>query len=127
MHTSTLKKRQTALSQGRWLLVNVQGAHEFASHRLNRDTWAQPLVQEMVAGSFVLWQAYDSAPAGQAAARAYHLDALPAVLVVDPVTGECAVHSVCCALACALVCCAALFCPLCDCPSAACLAVALAP
>ena len=28
-----------AAQQGRWLLLNVQSQSEFASHRLNRDTW----------------------------------------------------------------------------------------
>jgi len=46
----------TALAQSRWLLVNVQGSSEFASHRLNRDTWSEPLVQDMLTGTFVFWQ-----------------------------------------------------------------------
>lgn len=45
-----------ATDKGRWLLVNVQTADEFASHRLNRDTWGNELVQDMVRESFVLWQ-----------------------------------------------------------------------
>lgn len=45
-----------ATDKGRWLLVNIQTADEFASHRLNRDTWGNDLVQDMVRESFVLWQ-----------------------------------------------------------------------
>lgn len=45
-----------AARDGRWLLLNVQSADEFASHQLNRDTWGQPLVQDMLRGSFVFWQ-----------------------------------------------------------------------
>lgn len=45
-----------ATDKGHWLLVNVQTADEFASHRLNRDTWGNELVQDMVRESFVLWQ-----------------------------------------------------------------------
>lgn len=45
-----------AADKGCWLLVNVQTADEFASHRLNRDTWGNDLVQDMVRESFVLWQ-----------------------------------------------------------------------
>lgn len=52
----SLKSPHAANSQGRWLLVNVQGTSEFGSHRLNRDTWGEGLVQEMVQGMFVFWQ-----------------------------------------------------------------------
>lgn len=48
-----------ATDKGRWLLVNIQTADEFASHRLNRDTWGNDLVQDMVRESFVLWQVSD--------------------------------------------------------------------
>jgi hypothetical protein len=45
-----------ASDKGLWLLVNVQTADEFASHMLNRDTWGNELIQDMVRESFVLWQ-----------------------------------------------------------------------
>lgn len=45
-----------ATDKGLWLLVNVQTADEFASHRLNRDTWGNDFVRDMVRESFVLWQ-----------------------------------------------------------------------
>jgi hypothetical protein len=45
-----------AAQQGRWLMLNVQDAEEFASHRLNRDTWGDSLVQDMLRGTFVFWQ-----------------------------------------------------------------------
>jgi hypothetical protein len=45
-----------AAQQGRWLLLNVQDAEEFATHRLNRDTWGDSLVQDMLRGTFVFWQ-----------------------------------------------------------------------
>lgn len=41
---------------GKWLLVNIQSPDEFATHRLNRDTWSDALVQDMLRGSFVFWQ-----------------------------------------------------------------------
>ena len=28
-----------AAEEGKWMLLNVQSQSEFASHRLNRDTW----------------------------------------------------------------------------------------
>lgn len=42
--------------QGKWLLVNIQNSDEFATHRLNRDTWGDALVQDMLKGSFIFWQ-----------------------------------------------------------------------
>ncbi|KAF8070998.1 PUX7 [Scenedesmus sp. PABB004] len=75
-----------AAAQGRWLLVNVQTADEFASHQLNRDTWGQGLVQDMIRGTFVFWQCYDSSDQGKELVGRYHLGALPATLIVDPVT-----------------------------------------
>lgn len=45
-----------ATDKGCWLLVNVQNADEFATHRLNRDTWGNELVQDMVRESFVVLQ-----------------------------------------------------------------------
>lgn len=76
-----------ASKQSRWLLVNVQTGAQFASHQLNRDTWRHPLVADVVRASFVFWQAYDTSPDGGRVARSYNLGhALPAVVVVDPIT-----------------------------------------
>eukprot|EP00775_Hariotina_reticulata_P009688 gene9688-9846_t len=41
----------------------------------------------MLRGTFVFWQVYNSADQGQAIIASYHLEQLPAVLIVDPVTG----------------------------------------
>lgn len=40
----------------RWLLVNIQDVAEFASQRLNRDTWKDSQVQSLIKSSFVFWQ-----------------------------------------------------------------------
>jgi hypothetical protein len=78
---------ESAAKQSRWLLVNVQTGLQFASHRLNRDTWRHPLVSDVVRASFVFWQAYDTSIDGGRVARSYNLShALPAVVVVDPIT-----------------------------------------
>eukprot|EP00879_Flechtneria_rotunda_P024710 GHRR01026216.1.p1 GENE.GHRR01026216.1~~GHRR01026216.1.p1 ORF type:complete len:153 (+),score=60.29 GHRR01026216.1:779-1237(+) len=79
--------KQAAAKQARWLLVNVQSADEFATHRLNRDTWSQELVQDMLRNTFVFWQVYNTADQGQVLIQSYHLEQLPAVLIVDPLTG----------------------------------------
>uniref|UniRef100_A0A0E0LJG1 UBX domain-containing protein n=1 Tax=Oryza punctata TaxID=4537 RepID=A0A0E0LJG1_ORYPU len=79
----------------RWLLVNVQAEYgdcQFASHLLNRDVWADETVAMYVRDNFVLWQADADADAdeGSKVCCYYKLDRakLPAVLFVDPVTGQ---------------------------------------
>ncbi|KAG2448168.1 hypothetical protein HYH02_006753 [Chlamydomonas schloesseri] len=87
--------RAQAQAEGRWLLVNVQSATEFASHRLNRDTWSHEALKEILKGTFVFYQTFENSSDGKALVKAYRLDALappggpvcPATLVVDPVTG----------------------------------------
>jgi len=37
-------------------LVNLQSDKEFASHRLNRDTWGNPTLQDIIKGNFVFIQ-----------------------------------------------------------------------
>lgn len=40
----------------RLLLVNLQAPSEFACQRLNRDTWRDEKVRQLVQQSFVFWQ-----------------------------------------------------------------------
>lgn len=42
--------KEHAAHEGKWLLLNVQSPSEFASHRLNRDTWWVGGVGEMGGG-----------------------------------------------------------------------------
>lgn len=68
-------------------LVNVQSTSEFASHQLNRDTWGNTTLKELVKGSFVLFQAYDITEDGQKLSTFYKLYEVPSILVLDPLTG----------------------------------------
>ena len=43
-------------SDRKWLLVNVQYHEEFSSHMLNRDTWCDETVEQIVRSSFIFWQ-----------------------------------------------------------------------
>ncbi|KAG2487936.1 hypothetical protein HYH03_013515 [Edaphochlamys debaryana] len=88
--------KQRAEEEGKWLLINIQSATEFASHRLNRDTWSHEALKEVLKGTFVFYQTQEASQEGRALIKAYHLDsqaassgqpACPAILVVDPVTG----------------------------------------
>lgn len=82
--------KMLAAHDGKWMLVNVQSASEFASHRLNRDTWSHEALKEMIKGMFVFFQTHNDQPEGLKLVSAYKLDItnLPAILIVDPITGE---------------------------------------
>jgi hypothetical protein len=43
-------------SDRKWLLINVQYHEEFSSHMLNRDTWCDETVEQIVRSSFIFWQ-----------------------------------------------------------------------
>jgi hypothetical protein len=43
----------------RWILVNIQDPSEFASQRLNRDTWSNEKIKAIITESFLFWQASD--------------------------------------------------------------------
>jgi hypothetical protein len=67
--------------------VNLQSTTQFASHQLNRDTWRDAGVHALVESSFVLFQAYDVTDEGQKLCTFYNAYEIPAILVLDPVTG----------------------------------------
>ena len=48
--------RQKAMSQGKWLIVNVQDPSEFQCQILNRDLWKDKEVQDFVRKNFVFIQ-----------------------------------------------------------------------
>lgn len=75
-----------ASQESKWLLLNVQSTSEFSSHRLNRDTWSNEALKEILQGTFVFYQATEPAQDAKAIMAAYRLTALPVVLVVDPLT-----------------------------------------
>ena len=76
-----------AAQEGRWLLLNLQSNSEFGSHRLNRDTWSHEALKDMLKGTFVFYQVLDSSIEGNRLVSSYHVPSLPAILVLDPLTG----------------------------------------
>lgn len=48
--------RAAGKSAGRWLLVNIQDDEEFDSWRLNRDTWSDETLQQVIGTSYLFWQ-----------------------------------------------------------------------
>ncbi|KAK4783544.1 hypothetical protein SAY86_007918 [Trapa natans] len=77
-----------ASTQDKWLLVNLQSTREFSSHMLNRDTWSNETVSQIIGTSFIFWQAYDDTNDGMKVCTFYKLDSVPAVLLIDPITGQ---------------------------------------
>ncbi|KAG6620784.1 putative ubiquitin regulatory protein [Phytophthora cinnamomi] len=82
--------RSLAKNEGKWLLVNIQDEIVFASHMLNRDTWSDDVVQNLVASGFVFWQNYWASEHGKKFCSLYQIDrdSLPVVVIIDPRTGE---------------------------------------
>ncbi|KAG1654949.1 hypothetical protein FOA52_003270 [Chlamydomonas sp. UWO 241] len=97
--------KMRAAQEGKWLLCNLQSNNEFDSHRLNRDTWNQPALKELLLhrqcfntrpppaplhthrGMFLFFQEYDSSPDGQKLCQMYKASKLPTTMVLDPNTG----------------------------------------
>lgn len=78
-----------ARSEKKWILVNVQDMSEFASQRLNRDTWRDEVVQDVVRDAFVFWQIYHDSAIGLEFLNLYpSVSRFPAIVIVDPRTGR---------------------------------------
>ncbi|KAF8389599.1 hypothetical protein HHK36_024118 [Tetracentron sinense] len=89
MHHGPFEKAKVAASaQDKWLLVNLQSTKEFSSHMLNRDTWSNEAVAQTIRTNFIFWQVYDDTSEGKKVCTYYHLDSIPVVLVIDPITGQ---------------------------------------
>ncbi|RMX68243.1 hypothetical protein KXD40_007219 [Peronospora effusa] len=82
--------RTHAKNEGKWLMVNIQDEIVFASHMLNRDTWSDDVVQNLVASGFVFWQNYWASDHGKKFCSLYQIgrDSLPTVVIIHPRTGE---------------------------------------
>uniref|UniRef100_K3WN05 UBX domain-containing protein n=1 Tax=Globisporangium ultimum (strain ATCC 200006 / CBS 805.95 / DAOM BR144) TaxID=431595 RepID=K3WN05_GLOUD len=82
--------RMHAKNENKWLLVNIQDEIVFASHMLNRDTWADDVVQNLVASGFVFWQNYWASEHGKKFCTLYQIDreTLPMIVIIDPRSGE---------------------------------------
>uniref|UniRef100_A0A0E0K2W2 UBX domain-containing protein n=1 Tax=Oryza punctata TaxID=4537 RepID=A0A0E0K2W2_ORYPU len=82
-----------AARQDRWLLLNLQSAGEFTSQMHNRDLWADEVIAQVVRENFVfslLENRYgeDDDEASKVCCFYKLHDQQPAVLVIDPITGQ---------------------------------------
>ncbi|KFG57002.1 thioredoxin-like protein, partial [Toxoplasma gondii RUB] len=80
--------RELCMRTGRWLLVNIQKADEFGSHKLNRDIWRSEVVQDLLKEFFVFWQRAESNQEGRVFCELYKVTSFPHIAVVDPRTGR---------------------------------------
>jgi len=80
--------RAVARDTRRWLLVNLQRDSEFSSHALNRDVWANDLVENLIVSSFIFWQAFDDSTDGATYVQRYGVHEFPHVAIIDPRTGR---------------------------------------
>lgn len=53
-----VKAKEVASRDKKWIIVNIQDQAEFASHMLNRDTWSDELVQNIVQSGFIFLQVW---------------------------------------------------------------------
>jgi UBA-like domain/Thioredoxin-like len=67
-HGSWEEFRGAGKKEKKWLLVNIQDDKDFDSFRLNRDTWSDETLQEVVRAGFVFWQQHRELEAGSASA-----------------------------------------------------------
>jgi hypothetical protein len=69
--------------------VNIQSHEEFPSQLLNRDTWSNESIEEILRTSFIFWQRGHTTQDGKDFMRMYHVqpDKLPHLAIVDPRTG----------------------------------------
>ncbi len=82
--------KRAAAKHDRWLLVNIQDVEDFASHELNRDTWKDDLVRELVSYNCVFWQSDAAVMDAAKYMNLYNVPragGLPHIAMVDPVTG----------------------------------------
>ncbi|XP_078151209.1 UBX domain-containing protein [Carex rostrata] len=82
------KAKIDAALQEKWLLINIQSSEEFSSHMLNRDTWANETLSQTIRSNFLFWQVYNTTSEGRKVCTFYNLVTLPAILVLDPITGQ---------------------------------------
>ncbi|MCL7022803.1 hypothetical protein MKW94_003599 [Papaver nudicaule] len=80
--------KQVAKRRDKWIIVNLQSRMEFDSHVLNRDTWSNEVVADIISVNFIFWQAYNDTFEGQKVCDYYNLVYFPVVLVVDPITEQ---------------------------------------
>eukprot|EP01103_Thecamoeba_quadrilineata_P015277 TRINITY_DN4773_c0_g1_i1.p1 TRINITY_DN4773_c0_g1~~TRINITY_DN4773_c0_g1_i1.p1 ORF type:complete len:406 (-),score=86.15 TRINITY_DN4773_c0_g1_i1:17-1198(-) len=79
--------RHEATSKKLWLLLNLQSISEFDSQRLNRDTWPDKSLRNVITENFLFIQVLTDESDGQYYRTYYPTQNVPHVAVLDPQTG----------------------------------------
>eukprot|EP01119_Soliformovum_irregulare_P017736 TRINITY_DN5316_c0_g1_i1.p1 TRINITY_DN5316_c0_g1~~TRINITY_DN5316_c0_g1_i1.p1 ORF type:complete len:493 (-),score=111.19 TRINITY_DN5316_c0_g1_i1:50-1504(-) len=82
--------KEAGTRDNRWIIVNIQDSTEFASQKLNRDTWSDPELRQLIKRQFLLWQRLKDTPEALRFMRFYpqQTEGLPHISIIDPRTGE---------------------------------------
>ena len=72
----------------RWIMLNVQDPDNFQSLQINADLWNDALIQDLMHQSFHFAQRVLPSADAQQLKDSYQLYVLPAVLIIDPNTGQ---------------------------------------
>jgi len=77
--------KENAVQEHKYLIVNIQNT-EFNSILLNRDTWSDMKLKELIKTEFIFWQAY--ADTETYYCHFYDISEYPHISVIHPITGE---------------------------------------
>lgn len=86
-----VEARHVARGEKKWLLVNIQSHTEFDSHCLNRDTWTDENIREIISTNFIFWQRGHTTIDASIYMSRYNVQeaGLPHVSILDPRSGLC--------------------------------------
>ena len=82
------RARQLAMTSNRWLLVYVYSEGDGDAQRMNQETWTDPLLKDIVGGSYVFWAGSSSEEEGCRACTMNRLKRVPATFLLDPYSGK---------------------------------------
>jgi hypothetical protein len=80
--------KQHGRLKNKWCLVNMQDTQNFDCQRLNRDTWKDGDVKQLVQENFVFIQLFSDQIDGKEFMSLYSIFELPSICVIDSTTGE---------------------------------------
>ncbi|KAJ1822741.1 UBX domain protein Ubx2 [Coemansia sp. RSA 2675] len=80
--------RQEAMTDGKWVLINLQELSDFKCQALNRDIWRQKIIKDVVRQDFVFFQVSIESAEGVKLATMYSAAEFPFVAIIHPKTGE---------------------------------------
>ncbi|KAI5960593.1 ubx2 [Candida pseudojiufengensis] len=72
----------------KWILINIQDSSEFQSQVYNRDFWSNSRIKQIIKENFIFLQYQKDSFDGENYINFYHVDKLPHLAILDPLTGE---------------------------------------